>query len=55
MSQTLVALENKDLELAKYVLSEENKMDDIEKTLRERHLERLKSGGMQPEYSYNLC
>lgn len=48
MSQTLVALENKDLELAKYVLSEENKMDDIEKTLRERHLERLKSGECNP-------
>ncbi|NLM10883.1 MAG: Na/Pi cotransporter family protein [Clostridiaceae bacterium] len=48
MSQTLVALENNDKELAKYVLSEENNMDDIEKTLRERHLERLKNGECNP-------
>jgi len=48
MNQTLVALENNDKELAKTVLSEENTMDDIEKILRERHLERLKNGECNP-------
>jgi len=48
MNQTLVALENNDKELAKAVLSEENTMDDIEKILRERHLERLKNGECNP-------
>lgn len=48
MNQTLSALENNDKDLAKYVLSEENNMDDIEKTLRERHLERLKNGECNP-------
>jgi len=48
MDQTLDALENNDKELAKAVLSEENNMDDIEKTLRERHLERLKKGECNP-------
>lgn len=48
MSKTIVAFENNDKELAKYVLSEENKMDDIEKTLRKKHLERLKNGECNP-------
>lgn len=48
MSRTITAFENSDIELAKYVLSEENNMDDIEKTLRERHLERLKKGECNP-------
>jgi len=48
LDQTLVALEKNDKGLALSVLSEENNMDDIEKVLRERHLERLKNGECNP-------
>ncbi|HZK27825.1 MAG TPA: Na/Pi cotransporter family protein [Thermoclostridium sp.] len=48
MQKTISALESNDKELAKIVLSEENKMDDIEKILREKHLERLNKGECNP-------
>jgi len=48
MNQTLVALEKNDKKMALDVLSEENNMDNIEKVLRERHLERLKNGECNP-------
>lgn len=48
MDHTLVALEKNDKEQVQTVLSEENNMDNIEKTLRERHLERLNKGECNP-------
>ena len=48
MQQTILAFENNDKDLAKLVLSEENVMDDIEKVLRDRHLERLNKGECNP-------
>ncbi|NLK68841.1 MAG: Na/Pi cotransporter family protein, partial [Clostridiaceae bacterium] len=48
MQKTILAFENNDKELAKLVLSEENVMDDIEKVLRDRHLERLNKGECNP-------
>jgi phosphate:Na+ symporter len=48
IQKTIEAFENSDEEKARKVLSEENKMDNIEKTLRERHLERLNKGECNP-------
>ncbi len=48
MEKTISALENSDEEQAQNVLSEENNMDNIEKALRERHLERLNKGECNP-------
>jgi phosphate:Na+ symporter len=48
MDQTLMALKNNDKMLANKVLSEENSMDDIEKVLRDRHLQRLNTGECNP-------
>lgn len=48
MDHTLMALEKNDKEMVRNVLSEENNMDNIEKVLRERHLERLNRGECNP-------
>lgn len=48
MDHTLMALEKNDKEQVRKVLSEENNMDNIEKLLRERHLERLNKGECNP-------
>lgn len=48
MEHTLMALENNDRAQVQKVLSAENSMDDIEKVLRDRHLERLNKGECNP-------
>jgi phosphate:Na+ symporter len=48
IQKTIEAFENSDEEQARNVLSEENKMDNIEKTLRDKHLERLNKGECNP-------
>ncbi|HEY8499578.1 MAG TPA: Na/Pi cotransporter family protein [Clostridia bacterium] len=48
IQKTIEAFENSDEEKARNVLSDENTMDNIEKTLRERHLERLNKGECNP-------
>ncbi|NLG88382.1 MAG: Na/Pi cotransporter family protein [Clostridiaceae bacterium] len=48
IQKTVEAFENNDENTARNVLSEENSMDNIEKTLRERHLERLNKGECNP-------
>lgn len=48
IQKTIEAFENSDEEKARNVLSDENKMDNVEKTLRERHLERLNKGECNP-------
>lgn len=48
MDHTLMALEKNNKEMVRNVLSEENNMDNIEKELREKHLERLNRGECNP-------
>jgi phosphate:Na+ symporter len=48
MDNTLMALEKNDRNLVMRVFSEENNMDDIEKVLRARHLDRLNKGECNP-------
>lgn len=48
VNNVILALKDDNIELAKKVLSEENDVDKLEKTLRERHLQRLNQGLCNP-------
>ncbi|NLC68985.1 MAG: Na/Pi cotransporter family protein, partial [Clostridiaceae bacterium] len=49
VDDSIHALRDQDVELAKRVLSEEYEMDDLEDNLRDRHLKRLNSGLCNPQ------
>ena len=48
MADMIKAFENEDIEAARLVLEQEDQFDDLEKKLRERHIQRLNSGECNP-------